>query len=122
MYDFLQTLVGSGLSQTQLSPDVSYRNNRSKSWGGRPLWMEKEYAGRIKVPHTFDVHNYTRPTICQHCKKLLRGLFRQGLQCKGMNSIKGTKFTYNFEVYQTFRQFTFCKRNENTVGWLVGCV
>uniref|UniRef100_A0A3B4Y7J8 Protein kinase D1 n=1 Tax=Seriola lalandi dorsalis TaxID=1841481 RepID=A0A3B4Y7J8_SERLL len=22
------------------------------------------------------------PTVCQHCKKLLKGLFRQGLQCK----------------------------------------
>ncbi|XP_064603688.1 serine/threonine-protein kinase D3-like isoform X2 [Liolophura sinensis] len=58
------------------------RYNRSRSWSGRPLWMEKEYAGRIKVPHTFNVHNYTRPTVCQHCKKLLRGLFRQGVQCK----------------------------------------
>jgi len=57
--------------------------SRSKSWSGRPLWMEKEYASRIKVPHTFVVHNYTRPTICQLCKKLLKGLFRQGVQCKG---------------------------------------
>ena len=62
-------------------------NSRSKSWSGRPLWMEKEYAYRIKVPHTFIVHNYTRPTVCQLCKKLLRGLFRQGLQCKGMYSL-----------------------------------
>nr|XP_025037974.1 serine/threonine-protein kinase D3-like [Pelodiscus sinensis] len=37
---------------------------------------------RIKVPHTFQIHSYTRPTICQHCKRLLKGLFRQGLQCK----------------------------------------
>jgi len=57
--------------------------SRSKSWSGRPLWMEKEYACRIKVPHTLVVHNYTRPTVCQLCKKLLKGLFRQGLQCKG---------------------------------------
>lgn len=58
------------------------RENRSRSWSGRPLWMEREYAGRVKVPHTFMVHNYTRPTVCQHCKKLLKGLFRQGVQCK----------------------------------------
>ncbi|ELU04274.1 hypothetical protein CAPTEDRAFT_105698 [Capitella teleta] len=64
-----------------VSPQDS-RNNRSKSWSGRPLWMEKEYQGRIKVPHTFVVHNYKRPTVCQHCKKLLKGLFRQGFQCK----------------------------------------
>ncbi|XP_025106047.1 serine/threonine-protein kinase D1-like isoform X2 [Pomacea canaliculata] len=55
---------------------------RSKSWSGRPLWLEREFANRIKVPHTFVVHNYTRPTICQWCKRLLRGLFRQGVQCK----------------------------------------
>ncbi|CAI9580064.1 unnamed protein product, partial [Staurois parvus] len=37
---------------------------------------------RLKVPHTFQVHTYTRPTICQHCRRLLKGLFRQGMQCK----------------------------------------
>lgn len=50
---------------------------------GRPIWMEKMVLGRVKVPHTFSVHTYTRPTICQYCKRLLKGLFRQGLQCKG---------------------------------------
>ncbi len=35
----------------------------------------------MKIPHTFQVHTYTRPTVCQYCKKLLRGLFKQGLQC-----------------------------------------
>lgn len=76
--------------QPALPPPVSpqdSRNNRSKSWSGRPLWMEKEYQGRIKVPHTFVVHNYKRPTVCQHCKKLLKGLFRQGVQCKGRSFI-----------------------------------
>ena len=38
---------------------------------------------KVKVPHTFAIHSYTRPTVCQYCKRLLRGLFRQGLQCKG---------------------------------------
>lgn len=36
---------------------------------------------RMKIPHTFQVHTYTRPTVCQYCKKLLRGLFKQGMQC-----------------------------------------
>lgn len=35
----------------------------------------------MKIPHTFQVHTYTRPTVCHVCKKLLRGLFKQGLQC-----------------------------------------
>uniref|UniRef100_A0A8C3GQ05 protein kinase C n=1 Tax=Cairina moschata TaxID=8855 RepID=A0A8C3GQ05_CAIMO len=49
---------------------------------GRPIWMEKMVLCRVKVPHTFAVHSYTRPTICQYCKRLLKGLFRQGMQCK----------------------------------------
>ncbi|XP_075795368.1 serine/threonine-protein kinase D1-like isoform X1 [Pelodiscus sinensis] len=49
---------------------------------GRPLWKDWMDLNRIKVPHTFQIHSYTRPTICQHCKRLLKGLFRQGLQCK----------------------------------------
>jgi protein kinase D len=35
----------------------------------------------MKIPHTFQVHTYTRPTVCQYCKKVLLGLFKQGLQC-----------------------------------------
>ncbi|KAL7873233.1 hypothetical protein AOLI_G00123040 [Acnodon oligacanthus] len=55
---------------------------RIPSWSGRPIWMEKMVLGRVKVPHTFVIHTYTRPTICQYCKRLLKGLFRQGVQCK----------------------------------------
>lgn len=58
------------------------KQSRSPCLGGRPAWVEKEMANRIKIPHTFVVHSYTRPTICGYCKKLLKGLFKQGLQCK----------------------------------------
>ncbi|PAV67898.1 hypothetical protein WR25_24145 [Diploscapter pachys] len=58
------------------------RKDRSCSWSGRPLWMEVAEATRVKVPHTFQVHSYKRPTVCQHCKKLLKGLIRQGIQCR----------------------------------------
>uniref|UniRef100_A0AAY5K4M7 Serine/threonine-protein kinase n=1 Tax=Esox lucius TaxID=8010 RepID=A0AAY5K4M7_ESOLU len=56
--------------------------SRNSLLSGRPIWMEKMVLGRVKVPHTFSVHTYTRPTICQYCKRLLKGLFRQGMQCK----------------------------------------
>lgn len=56
---------------------------RNSLLSGRPIWMEKMVLGRVKVPHTFSIHTYTRPTICQYCKRLLKGLFRQGMQCKG---------------------------------------
>ncbi|XP_072025652.1 serine/threonine-protein kinase D3-like isoform X3 [Amphiura filiformis] len=71
-------------SQTLLGKSEMVKDKRSPSWSGRPLWVEREVAGRIKVPHTFVVHNYTKPTVCQYggCKKLLVGLFRQGHQCK----------------------------------------
>ncbi|XP_041352348.1 serine/threonine-protein kinase D3-like isoform X2 [Gigantopelta aegis] len=68
--------------KVNLTAPSSPNTGRSKSWSGRPLWLEREYATRIKVPHTFVVHNYTRPTVCQWCKRLLKGLFRQGMQCK----------------------------------------
>ncbi|XP_043276288.1 serine/threonine-protein kinase D1 isoform X2 [Venturia canescens] len=61
---------------------VTPKQSRSPSLGGRPVWVERELATRIKIPHTFVVHTYTRPTVCGLCKKLLRGLFKQGLQCK----------------------------------------
>lgn len=68
---------------------------RILSWSGRPIWMEKMVLGRVKVPHTFAIHTYTRPTICQYCKRLLKGLFRQGMQCKG-------RATYHKSVSKTF--------------------
>ncbi|KAF3692768.1 Serine/threonine-protein kinase D2 [Channa argus] len=49
---------------------------------GRPVHLDKMLMSKVKVPHTFAIHSYTRPTVCQYCKRLLRGLFRQGLQCK----------------------------------------
>ncbi|XP_077579474.1 serine/threonine-protein kinase D2 isoform X2 [Stigmatopora nigra] len=49
---------------------------------GRPVHLDKILMSKVKVPHTFAVHSYTRPTVCQYCKRLLRGIFRQGLQCK----------------------------------------
>nr|CAD7195172.1 unnamed protein product [Timema douglasi] len=69
----------SGLLQPLI---VVPKQSRSPSLGGRPPWVEKELASRIKIPHTFVLHSYTRPTVCQFCRKLLKGLFKQGLQCK----------------------------------------
>uniref|UniRef100_A0A8C1VMR9 Serine/threonine-protein kinase n=1 Tax=Cyprinus carpio TaxID=7962 RepID=A0A8C1VMR9_CYPCA len=63
---------------TKLDP----HHTASNSYIGRPIELDKILLSKVKVPHTFVIHSYTRPTVCQHCKKLLKGLFRQGLQCK----------------------------------------
>uniref|UniRef100_A0A672IFI9 Serine/threonine-protein kinase n=1 Tax=Salarias fasciatus TaxID=181472 RepID=A0A672IFI9_SALFA len=59
-----------------------HQRSSSQSYVGRPIELDKILLSKVKVPHTFLIHSYTRPTVCQHCKKLLKGLFRQGLQCK----------------------------------------
>uniref|UniRef100_A0A8C9TP33 protein kinase C n=1 Tax=Scleropages formosus TaxID=113540 RepID=A0A8C9TP33_SCLFO len=72
------------LSTTSLTSTQSLRLSTSESIssGSRPVHLDKILMSKVKVPHTFAVHSYTRPTVCQYCKRLLRGLFRQGLQCK----------------------------------------
>uniref|UniRef100_A0A8C7CJ14 Serine/threonine-protein kinase n=1 Tax=Oncorhynchus kisutch TaxID=8019 RepID=A0A8C7CJ14_ONCKI len=71
------------IEHVPVSQEEVGRHSLSFLLSGRPIWMEKMVLGRVKVPHTFSVHTYTRPTICQFCKRLLKGLFRQGMQCKG---------------------------------------
>ncbi|XP_074091497.1 serine/threonine-protein kinase D1 isoform X2 [Macrotis lagotis] len=73
-----------GVLQKSPSESLLGREKRSNSQShiGRPIELDKILLSKVKVPHTFVIHSYTRPTVCQYCKKLLKGLFRQGLQCK----------------------------------------
>uniref|UniRef100_A0A8C6NVN8 Serine/threonine-protein kinase n=1 Tax=Nothobranchius furzeri TaxID=105023 RepID=A0A8C6NVN8_NOTFU len=73
-------LSTTSLSSTQSLPCDEFDARRF--YTGRPVHLDKMLMSKVKVPHTFTVHSYTRPTVCQYCKRLLRGLFRQGLQCK----------------------------------------
>lgn len=82
------TLVTWSFVSSQQKNQLDYfpgreRRSSSQSYVGRPIELDKLLLSKVKVPHTFLIHSYTRPTVCQHCKKLLKGLFRQGLQCKG---------------------------------------
>ena len=52
---------------------------------------------RLQIPHSFVAHNYTLPTVCQHCHKLLP-LFRQNLQCKGKMLLKSSIHIMKLEL------------------------
>uniref|UniRef100_A0A3Q3BBX7 protein kinase C n=1 Tax=Kryptolebias marmoratus TaxID=37003 RepID=A0A3Q3BBX7_KRYMA len=62
---------------------LSNQPSRPPSWNEPPVWLAAGYGdgSRPQVPHTFHIHSYTKPTVCQYCHRLLKGLFRQGLQC-----------------------------------------
>ncbi|VDM98819.1 unnamed protein product [Thelazia callipaeda] len=58
------------------------KNDISGSWSDIPLWKKLADETNAKVPHTFEVHSCKRPTICQYCKILLKGLLPQEMQCR----------------------------------------
>uniref|UniRef100_A0A671KTP5 Serine/threonine-protein kinase n=1 Tax=Sinocyclocheilus anshuiensis TaxID=1608454 RepID=A0A671KTP5_9TELE len=72
----------SSLNSSVTSEEPRTPSEARRFYTGRPVHLDKILMTKVKVPHTFAVHSYTRPTVCQYCKRLLRGLFRQGLQCK----------------------------------------
>ncbi|XP_058481964.1 protein kinase D4 [Solea solea] len=75
----LSTQAGGSLEEISMSKPSS----RPVSWAEPPVWLGVGRGdwNRPRVPHTFHIHSYTKPTVCQHCHRLLKGLFRQGLQC-----------------------------------------
>ncbi|XP_028284871.1 protein kinase D4 isoform X2 [Parambassis ranga] len=75
----LSNQAGGSLEEISMSKPSS----RPPSWVEPPVWLGVGYGerSRAQVPHTFHIHSYTKPTICQFCHRLLKGLFRQGLQC-----------------------------------------
>ncbi|XP_026679352.1 serine/threonine-protein kinase D3 [Diaphorina citri] len=75
---------------------IQYKKSLSSSFSTKPSSRSPSLTSRtdalsptspgapssVNIPHTFNLHTYTRPTLCGLCKKLLKGLFKQGLQCK----------------------------------------
>ena len=47
---------------------------------GRPAWVDVQMANRLKIPHTFVIHTYTKPTMCQLCQKMLVGVSPEGVR------------------------------------------
>lgn len=79
---FQSTLLSTSPNRERRQMSNSTISSSNSSLSGRPTWVEKVEADRIRVPHTFMIHSYKLPTVCKLCKKLLRGIFKQGYQCK----------------------------------------
>jgi len=60
-----------------VSPSPGRRERTSSVTVGRPHWLDVQMAQRIKIPHTFVIHTYTRPTKCFYCNKMLVGVYKQ---------------------------------------------
>ncbi len=61
-----------------VSPTPSRRERTpSVISAGRPAWVDVQMANRLKIPHTFVIHTYTKPTKCHFCNKMLVGVFKQ---------------------------------------------
>lgn len=77
-----------GSNSSIASDDSNYASSLSTKPGSRSPSLTSRSDNNlashthVNIPHTFNLHTYTRPTLCGICKKLLKGLFKQGLQCK----------------------------------------
>ncbi|CAG0887009.1 unnamed protein product [Cyprideis torosa] len=49
---------------------------------GRRRGERSGRAASLRIPHTWEVHSFAKPTFCNACKKLLVGFLKQGLQCR----------------------------------------
>ncbi|XP_076800670.1 serine/threonine-protein kinase D3-like [Clavelina lepadiformis] len=74
------SLQNGAVTPQESVPTVNLKSHGSRTYSCRPLWQEG--LQKIKIPHSFEIHTFTRPTVCGHCKKLLVGLYKQGKQCK----------------------------------------
>lgn len=54
-----------------LTDSIPSSKDRRATWSGRSVWIEPVLSGRIQVPHTFAIHSYKKPTVCQICKRLV---------------------------------------------------
>merc|ERR1712002_449409 len=78
--DSVTNLLAPPTREGSVSP--STKRSTTPTPSGRPAWVDMQMANRVKIPHTFVLHTYTKPTKCTFCNKVLVGVFKQGVQCK----------------------------------------
>ena len=63
----------STISMVSSNSPITKRSGTSDNWwgSGRPAWIDVALHKRVQVPHTFTLHTFKKPTICQLCSKLV---------------------------------------------------
>ncbi len=61
----------SATSDLPFQPSPSSLGSRRMTWTcGRPVAIDK-LVNKLEIPHTFVIHSYKRPTVCNVCRKLV---------------------------------------------------
>merc|ERR1719454_19028 len=53
-----------------------------KCMKSRQRQSEQNAQIQINIPHKWKVKQFLWPTMCTHCGQLIKGLYKQGLQCE----------------------------------------
>ena len=79
--------------------------------------MDALFRNRVKIPHTFVIHTYTKPTQCHYCKKMLVGVFKQVcllFKVSCLFTFSNQLFVYNLFFF-TFSGVPFPPSNKLTM-------
>ena len=63
---------------------------------GRPAWVDMQMATRLRIPHTFVLHTYTKPTKCHFCNKV---------SCPTMESSGGSGWVGRVSNFAWFKPY-----------------
>ena len=73
------------IKTNQHNYEFPVHTHRLPEQAGGAVGKPKSTQLNTSIPHIFEKHTYHRPTFCQHCGKMLFGLYHQGYRCRNPN-------------------------------------